>query len=1095
MADYFSEYSSFVGQKGLPSPADTPYGTPGFIRSKRSSRATANSSREQSTSPPPLPPDGTEYNEKAKEGTYSALDPRRFTPTLHASLVSEILNLRRELDSKNSLVENLETSLSTTRTEGEILSEQLAQHAKEARKARHQVEQMEKGTYEALHVLAVERDTAKHNSDDLRAKLERFTKRARIQDEDAVRTQDIWDNEKESWENERRQLERRVHVTENRLRAIVDEMKVQQAATEAPGSPIDHAGEESTFKDSGLGHESDASSIKSMTAVKHRRNMSSFSYRTRIFRDSVSTRGSTGTIEPHGRQNGHSLADELDIDEEDALDLDDFEYADEEFTYPGSKRRTVIHSRDTLTAEELDAKAKRVLGLTEDPGSPSRCSMRPPTKRELSKHSLDSSAPSELSHPSTKESATLALGRSEPDSHPVKRVEYKDNGYQPSPPSSPQQQHYWEPLTRSFQVPEICELRSESSGEPLGSDSVNALTPKRPFSVATTVTASPLSPAETPVVDGVHWAEDGRATSPKPAYSTASTQTDSPEKEQIQSRQSSKRDSLQPPTFVPSIAIHPPTSRPASPRRYVLPPGTMNAAVQTSLPWSGRDAAVQTEPIRVDQRLRKLPPRLQPMQLQTAALLPSPKFPERPSSRKAPPNGAGKAGIFTKFQPPPPLSSPRSPPLQSPVDSSPDRTRAVKPKEKRNLPLKALPLPKPTLAPAPSTEEKVNTGPLNRSSQYGVTRPLPSSSGLLDIDQDSEASDYDFSASDAETGDPCGSVPAFSRAPHGRFGLSEPPKAVPEDKEISPDRRPGTAESYGAAPAPSVSSSRPSSQRKHSKPPAKFNPYKDFHSRSQSSGSVVSSSHSGCSALPPYAIPTRSSSRSMPKLQSEGYNSPTPYRGNENVLRRGGNRSSRAHHTRQNSLRKVQSAAVIKHSPVRGKISPQKYRRRRRSPDLTPVQSMAFDTPEPTQFPIPDLPTPLQQRPGANAVKGSLDTAMRPSASSTTAGTSIKETSLVDAIAATMVGEWMWKYIRKRKSFGITGEATAFANDSMNTHGTRHKRWVWLSPYERTIMWDTKQPTSGPALLGKKGRKRKCKPRLYRLRRRLMSHSDYPVCS
>ena len=78
-----------------------------------------------------------------------------------------------------------------------------------------------------------------------------------------------------------------------------------------------------------------------------------------------------------------------------------------------------------------------------------------------------------------------------------------------------------------------------------------------------------------------------------------------------------------------------------------------------------------------------------------------------------------------------------------------------------------------------------------------------------------------------------------------------------------------------------------------------------------------------------------------------------------------------------------------------------------------------------------------------------------------------------------MVGEWMWKYMRKRKSFGVdaaeafTGRNGEESGQSLSTHGTRHKRWVWLSPYERTIMWDSKQPTSGTALLGKKGRKRK----------------------
>lgn len=134
---------------------------------------------------------------------------------------------------------------------------------------------------------------------------------------------------------------------------------------------------------------------------------------------------------------------------------------------------------------------------------------------------------------------------------------------------------------------------------------------------------------------------------------------------------------------------------------------------------------------------------------------------------------------------------------------------------------------------------------------------------------------------------------------------------------------------------------------------------------------------------------------------------------------------------------------------------------------------MAFeDPPMPTDFPIPELPTPLQD--SLKYVQGSVDM----SASAVSAPRASEETNLVDAIAGTMVGEWMWKYIRKRKSFGIgddTDLPVADQNGFMNStgHGTRHKRWVWLSPYERTIMWDSKQPTSGPALLGKKGRKRK----------------------
>lgn len=1060
MADYFSEYSTFVGAKGLPSPADTPYETPGFIRSKRSSRATAGSSREQSESPPPLPPDTTEYQERSRDGRYSALDPRRFTPTLHASLVSEILNLRRELDSKNSLVENLETSLSTTKTENEMLSGQLSEHAKEIRKAKQQVQQMETGTYDVVAEMAKERDTARRSADDMRTKLDATAKKVRLQDEDALRTQGIWENEKESWENERRQLERRVHVTENRLRTFVDEMTAQQALADTQ-TGVEEMGDESTFKDSGFGNESDTASIISATPTKHRRNRSSLSYRTRSIRNSASTRASTSTPEPHTRSNGYSLADELGIDEEDEYDIDDFEHADDELDYPGSKRRTMEQRRNSIIGD-MDSKAKRVLGLTsETPDSPTMAPTRSPTKREFPKRSLDPFAPIEPSRLSTIDIAPLATVPQQPE--PAPRVIYVDTGYQPSPPASPQSKAT---MTEQSHLTEVEEPLAQIDADSPGSVQLEAA--KHALEVATRVAASPISPPQTPVMDGVTWPEDKRMSIPAPAYSTAATQTDFPEPAQPKSLRSN-RDSLSPPMFVPAIAIHPPTSRPSSPRKYVLPPGTKNASTQAAMPWPGQDASMQTEEIRVDKRLRRLPSHLLPSRLKPA-LLPSPTFPEHPQPKEA--SNHGSAKIFTKV---PASAALPSPPLQSPIDSSPERPfRDNSSRDTRNLPLRAIPLPRPVLAPAQLKEESSSEGPLNRSSQYGVTRPLQSSSQLLDIDKDSDASDYEDAVSDVDLKDLTGSIPAFSRAPHGRFGLSEPPKVVPEDKEISPERRPGTAESYGAAPAPSIASSRATSSRMPSRPPAKLNAYKDLRSRSPSFGSVASSSHSTQSALPPYPIPTRSSSRVMPNTHSEGSQSPTPRHGDD-IFGRGGHRSSRGHHVRQNSLRKVQSAAVMRQTS-RIRTSPPKGRRRRRSPDLTPVQSMAFDTP--TQFPIPDLPTPLQGG-GFDLLKGSVELTKRPTTATTMIGNSSEETNLVDAIAATMVGEWMWKYIRKRKSFGIGEETSEFPHDGANgavsiaAHGTRHKRWVWLSPYERTIMWDSKQPTSGPALMGKKGRKRK----------------------
>jgi len=121
-----------------------------------------------------------------------------------------------------------------------------------------------------------------------------------------------------------------------------------------------------------------------------------------------------------------------------------------------------------------------------------------------------------------------------------------------------------------------------------------------------------------------------------------------------------------------------------------------------------------------------------------------------------------------------------------------------------------------------------------------------------------------------------------------------------------------------------------------------------------------------------------------------------------------------------------------------------------------------------TQFLLPDnLPTPPKVSTPTTNIEHSI-------ASSTIrdeqdAEEERADTTLVDAVASTMVGGWMWKYVGKRPSFGVSEAALddTFAKNG----GTRHKRWVWLSPYERTIMWSSKQPTTGAALMGKTGRK------------------------
>ena len=92
------------------------------------------------------------------------MDPRRFTPTLHANLVSEILNLRRELDSKHKFIDDLETSLHTARTDNDALAKQLSSTTKESKTAKRQLQHFETETLAALEEIAGERDKLAHGN-------------------------------------------------------------------------------------------------------------------------------------------------------------------------------------------------------------------------------------------------------------------------------------------------------------------------------------------------------------------------------------------------------------------------------------------------------------------------------------------------------------------------------------------------------------------------------------------------------------------------------------------------------------------------------------------------------------------------------------------------------------------------------------------------------------------------------------------------------------------------------------------------------------------------------------------------------------------
>lgn len=212
----------------LPSPINTPYRTPQLSRK---------SSYQRDPSFAPSPPSGPgvpHHNrvsllaqDPSMDETISLLDPRRFTPTLHANLVAEILSLRRELESKAQFIDSLENDLSKARSEQETATTSIASAQREAREVKRKLAAAENDS--AVDDVVKERDDAVETIGELRRQVERLTKNRRIAEEDAERTRKLAERDAERWEEVKRGLERRAHVAEGRLKMVLEELAVASA--------------------------------------------------------------------------------------------------------------------------------------------------------------------------------------------------------------------------------------------------------------------------------------------------------------------------------------------------------------------------------------------------------------------------------------------------------------------------------------------------------------------------------------------------------------------------------------------------------------------------------------------------------------------------------------------------------------------------------------------------------------------------------------------------------------------------------------------------------------------------------------------------
>ncbi|KAJ4407833.1 hypothetical protein N0V85_004315 [Neurospora sp. IMI 360204] len=1013
--------------------------------SRKSRRSTTPTNRSGSSSPPPLP---VEWSDKRASknisiddniGILDPLDPRRFTPTLHASLVSEILSLRRDQEENLKIIEGLETSLQTTRQESESLQTTLLNTTKESRSLKRQLALLEGGTSSALDQLAKERDEAVESANDTKKRLETTQKKLRNQEEDIERVHQQWTKEKDGWEEEKRKLEVRIHVAESRLKVVLDEVTAFQAAqtTASLDRPKSAAGSET-------GQENDGASVRTLSLT----NSIRFS-----------------TVSAMMKPNGNTLADELGFD-------GDFE---DESDYGG--RQSVLSNRGHMRTTSRDSAfvrfSSRESGHMRNGSRDTLFSIKTHRRHQSTESLLRSASINrgKLSlNQSTLDRLEGAVIKEDEELQPqTPKPTYVDTGIQYSPPPSPKiapiEPSTPQPaLTISHQLYE----RPSDVDSPPRTDTESEPNPRRkrvhlggPLSIkppntqnlmvngSTQTMAEPLSPPRTPKLPVQESLPTPQAT--PSTMVTSCTQTDIPSVQ------------LQPPGVespsytIPSISIIPPSSRPASPCEPLLPPLSKDFGCQVSMPArvSMQSTAVQTDEIRVDLRLAKLPAHLHPSALISRPVSPAVSSVDHHTEEPR------------QFTPVPGNLPPRNPrrltnkPSVSEIPSS------------------------PPIAASPVLEDMHDTYPGNNDdgplSHYDAPMRRPKRISSLFAGFNGHSSDEEDFMNPADQSDSeyCTALSAPRPMTNSSFGKrsSESTAQMSSREQTFSQRTAGVRNTLRGL------------EEEENDTPDVFDSVSIFHQRdsrdlslvrtaSRRSGRSTASKANGMrraaliqsgivshrdslartpsfttdAAEPPFPIPKRASSRKPVNTSSpsEG-RGVTPMRSNEGGIHRRG--SSRGPY-RANSIRKARPPSAIsrKRSQRRTSRSPPPFMPPTQapdSPDLPPLPRNAISNPKKTD------------RSQRSTMTANIDDLPgRPASTS-----SNQSTSVVDAIAKTMVGEWMFKYVRRRKSFGMTDKN---GDDSSND---RHKRWVWIAPYERAILWSSKQPSSGSALLGKSGRK------------------------
>ncbi|KAK6539597.1 hypothetical protein TWF694_009806 [Orbilia ellipsospora] len=1095
-------------------------GSRNFKRHKSRSR-----SRNGSTSPqkmgrytPPLTngrtspmKNGIHGKDVHTEEPISILDPRRFTPTLHASLVAEILSLRRDLEAKNGLIESLEVDLSVARAETENTATTAASARREARDVREQLKLREND--EELETLSYERDQALETVEELKRQVERLTKSRRKTEDDMERNRQIFDRERSEWEISKRSLEHRVHVSEGRLKTLLQEIAT---ANEAQTEEIM---DNHLIRPESIARPVSRNSMRSIS--------SSDSESTDVGKNGIRF----SMINVEASQSGLRLADELSFIHEtseaseaetegsvypdsvaemshdsmadmshDSIPAPEDEYEPEplnEHLIPSRRSSgalspsligddkseiTTIMAADEEELKDLRRENMRIMEMVEQLEEcirlekQERENMRTAMTLELSEWQdkyrrqtqdyqdreyqelhereilqrehqdqlelLESIAADTQHQLELLATEKAELKRSVEESLRARQEELDEE----SAPviETMVKEMIEEVLEDSIEIealPPIFEREEEAVVElelmkpletprnsviyddmPQSPREISANQGRKRISLMSPVPVSPpLSPPSTTRrSSAVIYISSECQTSPvkiaEPSVDAA-CQTDKPPSPP------------QSPTFIiPSIAIHPPGPSIIS----YEPKPTKDAGCQTFQPPQTKSSSMQTESIKVDTRIllknfgspptpkREAPrPPVQIASAQTASIQTATV--QKVTVRKASAPSLVNVEATVPVSPPPVLS-PTTSMSSPPVPPAKSTRRTVR-----------VPLTRLNTAPGPlreSFENSPQSSPPQRSmseaaippmpvvSPNGVPRPPRSTSLWKFSDPPSDEDDDDVELEEQEDEFKTAlSAPKPPRPRPSESTLASIASASNRDSILLPKRHPSIKRNIATKPI------LPARAWNHTVP-------------------SLNRRVSGIPVGPPYPVPLRHSSRKLPpSITSSRASSPSPMPG--------GIRRTR------NSIRKSRSALGLK---TEGSI-------RTRSPPPMSFSSVAPESP--TE--IPPLPRDAIL---PNSMNNKPNYGHRYQDSSVTGTASIdssqQQTSVVDAIAQTMVGEFLYKYVRKR--FGQQDSLQGWDKEDGGS-GARHKRWVWVAPYERAVMWSTRQPTSGTALMGKSGRK------------------------